>query len=226
MSIVNGQQTAIVRLLLTLEPLRTGELQVPALRYPGGRTRPLALSVSPAPEPAPGEMPPVFIELSLDPPRGPYYVHAQMSLTVKIFYQQNLTEATINPPTPAQAAVRLLDEVPFPAERNGTRYRVLQRRYAIFPERSGTLEIPPMRLTGRLIERSPDRLWQPSVRGRRVTEESEALTVEVLPRPDRFTGEHWLPARELVMSQQLSEVEGLRVGEPVTRTILVDAVGL
>lgn len=226
MSIVNGQQTAVVRLLLTLEPRRAGELQVPALQYPGGRTRPLALSVLPAPEPAPGEMPPVFIELSLDPPQGPYYVHAQMSLTVKIFYQQNLTEATINPPTPAQAAVRLLDEVPFPAERNGTRYRVLQRRYAIFPERSGTLEIPPMRLSGRLIERSPDRLWQPSVRGRRVTEESEALTVEVLPRPEQFTGEHWLPARELVMSQQLSDVEGLRVGEPVTRTILVDAVGL
>jgi hypothetical protein len=226
MSIVDGQQTAVVRLMLTLEPRRVGELQIPALKYPGGRTRPLELSVSPAPELAPGEMPPVFIELSLEPAQGPYYVHAQMSLTVKIFYQQNLTEATINPPAPPQASVRLLDEVPFPAERNGTRYRVLQRRYAIFPERSGTLEIPPMRLTGRLIERSPDRLWQPSVRGRRVTEESEALQAEILPRPEQFTGEHWLPARELTMSQQLSDVEGLRVGEPVTRTLLIDAVGL
>jgi hypothetical protein len=205
---------------------RSGELRIPALQFPGARTGELTLAVSPAPELAPGEMPPVFIELSLDPEQGPYYVHAQLSLTVKIFYQQNLTEATINPPAPEQASVRLLDEVPFPAERNGTRYRVLQRRYAIFPERSGILEIPPMRLTGRLIERPNDRLWQPSVRGRRVTEESESLKIEVLPRPETFTGEHWLPARELTIAQQLSEVSSLRVGEPVTRTVIVDAVGL
>jgi hypothetical protein len=226
MSIVNGRQTAVVRLLLTLEPRRSGELQIPALQFPGTRTGELTLTVSPAPELAPGEMPPVFIELSLDPEKGPYYVHAQLSLTVKIFYQQNLTEATINPPAPEQASVRLLDEVPFPAERNGTRYRVLQRRYAIFPERSGILEIPPMRLTGRLIERPNDRLWQPSVRGRRVTEESESLSIEVLPRPETFSGEHWLPAREMTIAQQLSDVSNLRVGEPVTRTVIVDAVGL
>jgi hypothetical protein len=226
MSIVNGKQTAVVRLLLTLEPRRNGDLQVPALQFPGARTEPLLLNVEPAPELAPGDMPPVFIELALEPEDGPFYVHSQMSLTVKIFYQQNLTEATINPPAPEQASVRLLDEVPFPAERNGTRYRVLQRRYAIFPERSGTLVIPPMRLTGRLIERSSERLWQPSVRGRRVSQESESLTIEVLPRPEDFQGAYWLPARQLTLSQQVSDIDALRVGEPVTRTVIIDAVGL
>jgi len=226
MSIVGGRQTAVIRLLLTLEPLRSGTLQVPALEFPGARTGPLTLQVSPAPEPAPGEMPPVFIEVSLEPIEGPYYVHAQLSLTVKIFYQQNLTEASINPPAPEQASVRLLDEVPFPAERNGTQYRVLQRRYAIFPERSGTLEIPPMRLTGRLIERPSERLWQPSVRGRRISEESEPLMVDIQPRPAGYQAQHWLPARALSLEQQISGGDGVRVGEPVTRTILVDAVGL
>jgi hypothetical protein len=226
MSIVNGRQTAVVRLLLTLEPRRTGTLLVPPLQFPGAATEPLTLKVEPAPELAPGEMPPVFIEMSMNPPDGPYYVHSQLSLTVKIFYQQNLTEASINPPAPEQASVRLLDEVPYPAERNGTRYRVLQRSYAIFPERSGSLVIPPLRLTGRLIERSGNRLWQPSVRGRRITEESEPLTIEIQPRPAGFAGDHWLPARELSLSQQLTEVANLRVGEPVTRTVIIDAVGL
>jgi hypothetical protein len=226
MSIVNGRQTAIVRLLLTLEPRQTGDLQIPSLRFPGAVTGPLSLTVEPAPALEPGEMPPVFIELSLDPANGPYYVHSQLSLTVKIFYQQNLTEASINPPAPDQAAVRLLDEVPYPAERNGTRYRVLQRSYAIFPERSGPLVIPPLRLTGRLIERSGDRLWQPSVRGRRISEQSEPLTIEIQPRPPGFQGDHWLPARELTLTQQLTETDGLRVGEPVTRTVIIDAIGL
>ena len=116
---------------------------------------------------------------------------------VRIFYQANLTEAAINPPAPAQASVRLLDEVPYQSDRNGERYRVLERRYAIFPERSGTLTIPAMQLSGRLIERPSDRLWQPTVRGRRVQVESEPLTLEISPRPSLFTGDFWLPARRI-----------------------------
>jgi hypothetical protein len=226
MSIVNGRQVAVVRLLVTLEPRGAGKLVIPALQFPGASTAPITINVEPAPELAAGEQPPVFIELALDPMEGPYYVHAQLSLTVRIFYQQNLTEAAINPPTPQPASVRLLDEIPFQAERNGVRYRVLERRYAIFPERSGELVIPPLQLSGRLIERPADRLWQPSVRGRRVRVESEPLTVAIQPRPADYTGAHWLPARRITLSQQLSDPDALRVGEPVTRSVIVDAVGL
>ncbi len=226
MSIVNGQQTAQVRLLVTLEPRRSGILTIPALKFDGAASTPLQITVAPAPELAPGEAPPVFIELALDPEQGPYYVHAQLSLTVRIFYQQNLTEAAINPPAPDQASVRLLDEIPFQADRNGVRYRVLERRYAIFPERSGQLQIPPMQLTGRLLERPAQRLWQPSVRGRRVRIDSEPLSLEIEPRAAAFQGEHWLPARRITLSQQISDPDSLRVGEPVTRTVIVDTVGL
>lgn len=227
MSIVNGRQSAMVRQLVTLEPKRSGRLQIPPLQVKGGDpTPPLTLVVDPAPQPAPGEAPAVFLELELDPADGPYYVHAQLSLKVRIFYQQNLTEAGINPPEPAQASVRLLDEVPYQADRNGERYRVLERHYAIFPERSGELVIPPLQLTGRLIERPADRLWQPSVRGRRVRVESEALTLAVQPRPAAFSGASWLPARRIDLAQQITDGESIRVGEPVTRTVIVDAVGL
>lgn len=227
MSIAGGRQSAVVRLLLTLEPKRSGALQIPALRFAGGATtRPLSIEVQPAPQLAPGELPPVFIETELEPLEGPYYVHAQLSLKVRIFYQQNLTEAAINPPAPQQASVRLLDEVPYQADKDGNRYRVLERRYAIFPERSGELTIPPMQLTGRLIERPADRLWQPSVRGRRIRIESDPLTLTVKPKPPQFTGEHWLPARRIDLSQQISDADEIRVGEPVTRTVILDAVGL
>jgi len=227
MSIVNGRQTAMVRVLVTLEPKRSGRLTIPPLGFRGGATtRPLALQVEAAPELAPGEMPPVFIEVEVEPREGPYYVHAQLSLKVRIFYQQNLTEATMPPPNPDQAAVRLLDEVPYQADRNGERYRVLERRYAVFPERSGELTIAPMQLTGRLIERAADRLWQPNVRGRRVRIESEPLVLDISPRPPSFIGDSWLPARSVELAQQITDGDTITVGEPVTRTILLDAVGL
>jgi hypothetical protein len=226
MSIVNGRQTASVRLVITLEPKHPGNLLIPALKFPGARSTPLYLKVSPAPELAPGEAKPVFIEVTVQPESGPYYVLSQVSLMVRIFYQSNLTEAAINPPAPAQASIRLLDEIPYQSDRNGQRYRVLERRYAIFPERSGRLTIPPMQLSGRLIERPSDRLWQPQVRGRRVRVESEPLILEISPRPNTYTGDFWLPARRITLSQQISDNENLHVGEPVTRTVILDAMGL
>lgn len=227
MSFVNGAQTASVRLVLTLEPKHEGELRIPALKFPGGiSSNPLVLKVTAAPALAPGEAEPVFIEVSVEPETGPYYVLSQISLTVRIFYQANLTEAAINPPSPSQASVRLLDEIPYQSDRNGERYRVLERRYAIFPERSGTLTIPPMQLSGRLIERPSDRLWQPTVRGRRVQVESEPVTLEISPKPASYTGDFWLPARRITISQQISDNKDLHVGEPITRTVILDAVGL
>ena len=226
MSFVNGRQTASVRLVITLEPKRAGNLVIPALKFKGVSSNPVMLKVSEAPALAPGDVEPVFIEVTVQPEQGPYFVLSQVSLMVRIFYQANLTEAAINPPAPEQASVRLLDEVPYQSDRNGERYRVLERRYAIFPERSGTLTIPAMQLSGRLIERPADRLWQPTVRGRRITVESEPLTLEISPRPAEFTGDFWLPARHITLSQQISDSENLHVGEPVTRTVILDAKGL
>lgn len=226
MSFVNGRQTASVRLVITLEPKKEGNLTIPALKFPGASSSPLVLKVAAAPALAPGDAEPVFIEVTVQPDSGPYYVLSQVSLMVRIFYQANLTEAAINPPEPEQASVRLLDEVPYQSDRNGERYRVLERRYAIFPERSGTLTIPAMQLSGRLIERPSDRLWQPTVRGRRVRVESEPLTLEISPRPASFRGDFWLPARRITLSQQISDNEKLHVGEPVTRTVILDAMGL
>lgn len=103
LSIVNGRQTAVVRLLLTVEPRRPGKIQIPAFEFGSSSTQPVTLTVEAAPELKPGELPPVFIEVELSPADGPWYVHAQFGLVVRVFYQQNLTEAAISQPDPAPA---------------------------------------------------------------------------------------------------------------------------
>jgi hypothetical protein len=226
LSIVSGRQEAVVRLLLTLEPKAAGEALIPALSFGSDETRALIVKVDPAPQLEPGSQPPVFIEVEVLPPEGPFFVHAQFGLIVRVFYQQNLTEAAISQPEPSPAVVRLMQETPYQAERGGERYRVLERNYAVFPERSGELVIPPMQLTGRLVERRTSSVWQPAARGRRVQVESEALLLNVEPKPAEFAGSEWQPAREYRLTQQISSGDALKVGEPVTRTVIVDAVGL
>ena len=226
MSIVNGKQTTINRLLLTVEPKHDGDIQIPSFRFGNTSTKPVMLRVDPAPELAPGELPPVFIEVELTPGEGPYYVHAQFGLVMRLFYLQSLTEAAISQPSPAPASVRLLQETPYNAERGGQRYKVMERHYAIFPERSGELVIPSIRLTGRLVERQSNGIWKQAVRGRRVRAESDEIRLKIEPKPAEFTSGNWQPAREFRIAQQVSSADALRVGEPVTRTVMIDAVGL
>jgi len=226
LSIVNGRQTANVRLILTLEPRAAGAFLIPPLAFGGDTTQAIEVRVDPAPELEPGSQPPVFIEMEVVPADGPYFVHAQIGLVVRVFYQQNLTEAAISQPDPSPASVRLMQETPYQAERGGERYRVLERTYAVFPERSGELNIPPMQLTGRLVERKSTSVWQPAVRGRRVQIESKPLNLVIEQKPAEFSGSEWQPARDYRLTQQISSGDALRVGEPVTRTVIIDAVGL
>ena len=215
MSIINGRQSATSRLMLVLEPRRSGDLQIPPLNVGASTTGAIDVHVDPAPELESGELPPVFIEVGITPEDSPHYVNAQLGLNVRVYYRSNLTEAAISQPEPSPASVRLLDELAFQADRNGVHYRVLERHYAIFPERSGDLTIPPLQLTGRLAERRNDQLWQPGLRGRRVQVKSEPIQLIIRPRPATAAGASWQPARQLELSEQLSSVDDLRVGEPL-----------
>ena len=59
------------------------------------------------------------------------------------------------------------------------------------------------------------------------TASSNAIEVEVLPVPDAFTGSNWLPAEELSIDDSWSKnPPDFKVGEPVTRTLILQAKGL
>ena len=56
---------------------------------------------------------------------------------------------------------------------------------------------------------------------------SESINVTVLPVPDSFTGNAWLPAEEIKMQDSwTTNPPNLIVGEPVTRTIIMQVKGL
>ncbi len=56
---------------------------------------------------------------------------------------------------------------------------------------------------------------------------SESITVNVLPVPQSFTGNAWLPAEEIKMQDSwTTNPPSLTIGEPVTRTIIMQVKGL
>ncbi len=64
-------------------------------------------------------------------------------------------------------------------------------------------------------------------RGEPIRTSSNALSIEVLPVPQDFTGKHWLPAEEVkIQDSWRSHLPKFRVGEPVVRSLRFQIKGL
>ncbi len=112
---------------------------------------------------------------------------------------------------------------------NGVRYNVSELRFAVYPQRSGTLTFKPVLFEGRISSgrRSSSLFDQFMQSGTLKRLRSKSASVEIKPRAANIPANAWLPAEKVTIDEEWSEeVTGLRTGEPVTRTLTVRAVGL
>ncbi|MCG6117640.1 MAG: BatD family protein [Aquimonas sp.] len=221
-SIVNGQRRSQTLWGVLLEPLEEGVIGIPPLEVHGGRTEPLRLTVLPPERPAPGVGDDVLleVEISTDQP----YVQRQVVYTLRLLYAVALLEGQLDEPqVPGAELRRLGGDATYTRDAGGRRYNVIERRYALLPQASGTLEIPGPRFRGRaLTGRSGSRMLDP---GSTVSAAAEARILEVRPRP-AAGGEPWLPALELDYRLQTGAEAEIRVGEPITLNLRLSARGL
>ncbi|NND69498.1 MAG: protein BatD [Halioglobus sp.] len=221
-SIVNGKRTSTKELRLELTPRRTGELRIPALEIDGVRTREMRIFVSEAPTLDTGGQTVIF-EAEVD--RESVYVQGQLILTLRLSQAINLDGRSISEIELDNAFVKTLEQNSFQRRINGRPWLVHEVRYAIFPEQSGSLQIPAQTFSGRI--REARRSLFDSGRGRLVRRQSEAITVTVKPRPAEYPGETWLPARRVDLIEEWSvPPEQLQAGESATRTVRIVGEGL
>ncbi len=209
-------------LTLELAPRREGTLQVPSLRVGPDTTPVLTVVVGPPPK-VPGGDESVIFEAEVD--RDRVYVQGQFILTLRVQQAVNLERRSISELTLENAFVKPLEQRSFNRTINGRPWLVHEIRYAVFPEQSGTLEIPSQVFSGRTVPAR--RSLFDSVRsGRLVRRATEPLTIEVLPKPDSFTAPTWLPVSKLTVEENWSTPPNeLQVGESATRTITIRGLG-
>jgi len=227
-NITNGQQAVSQQWLIDLAPKRKGSLLIPSLRIGRDITQPLHLTVLPVKAGKVAGNPDFFVEVEAEPTRP--YVQEQILFTVRLFHATNVVDGSLSEPAADNLVIEKLgDDSGYETRRNGKTYRVVQRRYAIFGQRSGKIVVPPIRFLGQVrdISRSNSMFNRFVGRGRRIQASSEATTLHIRPKPAQFSGSHWLPASQLVLSEVWPQgIPKFRVGEPVTRTLKIRAVGL
>lgn len=222
-SIVNGRRTHTRQILIDISPRREGTLKIPPMRVGNTDTNMLLIAVAPAPASQGGDQTVVFqAELDADS----VYVQGQVILTLRLQQAINLDNRSITELQLDNAFVKPLEQQSFQRTIDGRPWLVHELRYAIFPEQSGTLEIPVQTFSAR--ESSPRRsLFDSNRGGRQLRRSTEALQIEVLPRATEFSGDTWLPARSITLEESWSTPpEQLRAGESATRTIVIKGEGL
>ncbi|MCE5233482.1 MAG: BatD family protein, partial [Xanthomonadaceae bacterium] len=223
-SIVNGHAATRALWAVALEPKRAGTLTIPALEVDGARTRPLTLTVLPAPTGAEGRAgDAVFVEASVEPSTP--YVGQQVLYTLRLYYAPNLTDGDLDEPhADGIEARRLGDDLHYTVERAGRMYHVVERRYALLPRVAGRLTVPGIGFRGRALALDGSDAF--FAEGQPVAARSQALALDVRA-PPAGAAQPWLPARALSLDAEGWPADGrLRVGEPLTLTLTLKAVGL
>ena len=200
---------------IALTPLREGTLEIPVLEVGVERTAPLKLVVSAARVPAPAPHGDVFVESAVDDPAP--YVQQSVGLTVRLYYATSLSGELVQDAPEAASLQRVGEDVQSSREVGGRRYRVLERRYLLVPERSGPLDLPPARFSGQGAGGFFDDLFGS---GRKVSVQAAPLALQVRAQPDGAP-QPWLPLRSLRLRYLATPTE-VRAGEAVE--IAIEAV--
>ena len=226
LSVVNGTATSTLTIGVALRPKHVGTLQIPALSVAGGQTQPLQLQVNAAsPDAAAATSQNVFMEAQVEPKHG--YVGQQLSYVVRLYYATSISNGALSAPQLDGVEVsRVGDDLNYDAERGGRTYHVLERRYALIPQRAGRIEIPAADFQGEAIDpNDPNSFFGSSTP---LSASAPAVSIDVQAAPAASGKSAWLPARQLSL-----EMDGwpgandkVRVGQPLNLTMTLQATGL
>lgn len=236
-STINGRRSERTGLTLVLLPRRPGTLRVPPVPFGEQQSPALTLSVTGeasalAPTPLPSgsapaaapqqsaerpaaTAPEVRVEADLDPPR--VRVRQQAVLTARVLAEGPVHAAGLRDPQVPGARVVPLGEDRYPLQRDGRDWQVYERRWSLFPESPGAIEIGPIAFAGMVGSNAGGGFGQA---------ESRLLGLTVRPLPAGADEAQWLPARAVTLSETSPEVSRVRPGQTLERVITLTVDGL
>jgi hypothetical protein len=226
---VNGQSSKTVQWILSVMAKHPGNLVVPEVKFGKDASAPANILVTQiSGNKAVDIDSDLFLEVEATPENP--YVQSQVLYTVRLYRRVEIAQAALNEPELGDAVIEKLgDDSNYNTQINGVNYLVTQRKYAIFPQKSGVVTIKPVLLTAEVAVNSN----RPSFNGffnSRMTKtkkvSSKSIALDVKPAPAMFTGQHWLSAQQLVLKEEWSgDNQQMKVGEPLTRTLSLLAKG-
>ena len=233
---LDGGNQATTRWIITLLPKQTGSVMIPSLQLGELKSQPITLQVMQSDNPdRASQQAPVFVEASVD--NDSVYVQAQTVLTLRVYHSVSLfDDSNLSPLEIPEARVEKLgDSRTYEKLINGIRHGVIEMRYAVYPQQSGTLVIPPQTFSATLVQpdggapssNEPGTPFGPQP-GKVMRVSSPPLPLTVKAKPANYPADApWIPARSVNISESWSPEPGRsQVGDSLTRTLTLKVEGL
>lgn len=223
---VMEQNDAFHRMQWQIEilPRGSGNLRIPALKVGGQSTPQLTLEVlSQTPEMR--SMQNVFVEVQAQP-QNPY-VGQLTQVMMRVLHNIPLSDYRLLETATENADVyRHGRDSRYVTTRDGMQFNVLERRIALLARAPGKISLSPASYRG-LIKPELVSSGATPARPRRINRNSEALQLQVRKPPSEFSGDIWLPAIQIEVSQHWDEIgDALKVGDSLGLTLTIESRGL
>ncbi|AWB67149.1 hypothetical protein C2869_12200 [Saccharobesus litoralis] len=220
---INGTTTRITRFTIQLLAKRLGTLTIPAIEVAGGFSKPIQLQV--VETKSDGQSQDIIVETSVSDKT--VWLHQQVHYKVRLLYAVNLERGSLTQPELEGAIVEQIGQDKETEQlRNGRRYRVIEREYAVTPQRSGDFTLTSPIFSGDIVVgQSRRNSFFARNQTQRVTQLGDDIDLVVKPIPTTYQG-HWLPSEMVQLFDEVTPQTGFVVGEPITRTITLTALGV
>ncbi|MCU7818715.1 MAG: BatD family protein [gamma proteobacterium symbiont of Lucinoma myriamae] len=232
-SLINGNASRTHTWNTTLLPKKTGELTIPVIKVGNESTQPIHLVIKKQSSNPGVDGKNVYLTIEFagnieesDTQDKSFYVQQQIMITVQLFHRIRFSNATLSDLEIENTVVEKIgNDANYSKNIGKNRYNIIERRYAVYPQQSGSLTIPSLTFTGNAeISQSYSLFSRP---GRQIISRTKPFTLDILAIPDNYTGKDWLPAESLeIESEILEDTNSIIVGEAITRHIIVRAKGL
>lgn len=233
-SYINGKVSSSLVYTLVLKPTRTGTFTIPPVKFGNELSASVTIKVQQQVVnrvPVSGAQ--YFSELVLTPEKP--YVQQEVDMVLRIYSQyplrmnrRDLKVDKLNIKAKDALVREFKTGKSYTKVVNGQNYHIYEYRYKLFPQHSGSFEIPAIR-SRLLASYSRYRRYYGSRQGYRGLKytSTKVKKVMVKPRPSSYKGRQWLPAIKVSLSDVWSaNPQQLYVGDSVSRTVTIEALGL
>jgi hypothetical protein len=207
----------------TLFPRKIGSYTIPAFTMDGVSSSPFTVKVIPVPKGANQVARDYYVSTQVD--TNSVYLQQQLLYTVKLYLAGQIERGSLQAPELDNAQIQQLgDDKQYTDIVNGKRYQVIERNFAVIPQQSGTFTIKGPVFTGEVVAANTNQRFGYFNRTQSVNRVGPEIELNVKPMPAGINY-HWLPSSFVQLDEEWQS-EDFVVGEPITRTLSLTAIGV
>jgi len=226
-SIINGNMSSQKNYIVSLSPKNIGKQVIPAIKVGNDTTAPISIDVTQQSVSEQAlQKSQIFIDTKVI--NKPSYIGVPFVYSMKLYYSVGLTNVSMPDINITGATIQPLGKsIQYSENLKGINYQVLEQKFQITPNQSGNITIPPIRIKGATLDNDMENSFFSMSRPKPFNIASKATTISVKPIPVGIIQDQWFPAKQVTVSENQPNTSGeIKLGQPITRTITVAAIGV